>query len=126
MAQGFNWDGEKYTEGGGGGPFIKKDDFNRIVYAPDGDGAVVSITDIREGVSTYVDPAKPNRGPQPQWLIDFIGPDGEEYTKGVTMTNDERNARLRRFKATIEATGEPVESSPFYVGSRIEFGPPRR
>ena len=114
---GFNWDGEEYTEGGGGA-FIKKDKFNEIVYAKGADSNI-TITDIREGVSTF------EGKNQPQWLIDFIGPDGEEYTKGVSQTNVERNDRLRRFKATLDASGEPIESHPFYVGQRIEFGPPR-
>lgn len=116
MAEGFNWDGEEYTEGGGGA-FINKDLFNRFIYTD----AVLVITGIREGVSNY-DPNKPKA----QWLVDFIGPDGEEYTKGLTKGNEERDARIKRIAATIEATGEPVDSTPFYVGQRIEFGKPKQ
>ena len=115
--KGFNWDGEQYTESEyEGGAFIKQDDFDRIRLT----NQVVSITGIREGVSNF-DPKRPKE----QWLVDFIAPDGEEYTKGVTKGNEERDARMKRFQATLEASGEPIESTPFKVGRRIEFGPPK-
>lgn len=117
MTDGFNWDGETFTESEGeGGAFIKEDDFNRLIYTD----AIVSIVAVREGVSNY-DP----RRPKEQWLVDFIAPDGEEYTKGITKGNEERDARIRRFQATLEASGEPIDSTPFKVGRRIEFGPPK-
>ena len=117
MTEGFNWDGETYTETEyEGGEFIKEDDFNRLIYTD----AVVSITGVREGVSNF-DPKKPKE----QWLVDFVAPDGTEYTKGVTKGNEERDARLRRIRSTIEQTGEPLDSTPFKVGRRIEFGPPK-
>lgn len=116
-ADGFNWDGETYTESEEGGAFIKEEAFNRLIYTD----AIISIIAIREGVSTF-DP----KHPKEQWLVDFISPiDGEEYTKGITKGNEERDARIRRFQATIEATGEPLDSTPFKVGRRIEFGPPK-
>jgi hypothetical protein len=116
MTDGFNWDGETYTEGEDGGAFIKEEPFNRLIYTD----AILSIIGIREGVNNY-DP----KHPKEQWLVDFIAPDGEEYTKGIGKGNEERDARIRRFKATIEATGEPLDSTPFKVGRRIEFGPPK-
>lgn len=117
MTEGYNWEGESFTETEEGGAFIKEEQFNRLIYTD----AIVSIVGIREGVSNF----DPKKGPQPQWLVDFIAPDGEEYTKGVSQSNEERNDRMRRFKATIEATGEPIDSTPFKVGKRIEFGPPK-
>lgn len=111
---GFNWDGEEYTEGEEGGAFIGEEKFNKLIYTD----AVVFITGIREGVSTKYD----NKA---QWLVDFVAPDGEAYTKGLTKGNAERDARMMRFKATLEATEEPFESTPFKVGKRIEFGPPK-
>ena len=111
---GFNWSGEEYNEGGGG-DFISEKDFNKLIALD----AVVFITGIREGVSTYGGDNKP------QWLVDFITDDGTEYTKGLGKGNAERDARIMRFKATLEATGEPFESTPFKVGRRIEFGPPK-
>lgn len=116
MAEGFNWDGETFTESEEGGAFIKEDAFNRLIYTD----AIVSITGIREGISNF-DP----KHPKEQWLVDFIAPDGEEYTKGVTKGNEERDARIARFQKTIEATEEPIDSTPFKVGRRIEFGPPK-
>ena len=115
--KGFNWDGETYTEQEyEGGAFIKGDDFDRIRLL----NQVVQIVSIREGVSNF-DP----KHPKEQWLVDFIAPDGEEYTKGLTKGNEERDDRMRRFQATLEASGEPIESTPFKVGKRIEFGPPK-
>lgn len=112
---GFNWEGETFTESEEGGAFIKEEAFNRLIYTD----AIVSITGIREGVSNYNNVAKP------QWLVDFIAPDGEEYTKGITKGNEERDGRMLRFQKTIEATGEPIDSTPFKVGRRNEFGPPK-
>lgn len=113
----FNWDGETFTETEyEGGAFITEDKFNRLIYTD----AIVSIIAIREGVSNF-DPKKPKE----QWLVDFIAPDGEEYTKGLTKGNEERDGRMKRFQATITATGEPLDSTPFKVGRRIEFGPPK-
>ncbi len=117
MTEGFNWDGEQYTEQEyEGGEFIDAEKFNKLLYTD----AVLIITGIREGVSNF-DPKKPKE----QWLVDFIAPDGEEYTKGLSKGNEERDDRLRRFAATIAATGEPLESTPFKVGKRIEFGKPK-
>jgi hypothetical protein len=113
--EGFNWDGETYTEGEGGA-FIKEDAFNRLIYTD----AIVSIIGIRSD-----DSATYEGKPKPQFLVDFIAPDGEEYTKGIAKGNPERDGRLLRFKATIEATGEPIDSTPFKVGKRNEFGPPK-
>lgn len=117
MGDGFNWDGETYTESEEGGAFIKEDAFLRLIYTD----AIVSITGIREGVS----PGYNGGPPKEQFLVDFIAPDGEEYTKGIAKGNEERDARLKRFQATIEATGEPIDSTPFKVGRRNEFGPPK-
>lgn len=114
---GFNWDGETYTEGSEGGDFISEDKFNRLIYTD----AVVFITGIREGVSNF-DPKKPRE----QWLVDFVDPDGDSYTKGLTKGNPERDARMLRLKATLEANPEdPIEATPFKVGRRIEFGKPK-
>lgn len=116
MTDAFNWDGETYTETVfEGGEFIDEDKFNRLIYTD----AVVSITGVREGISTY------NNKEKEQWLVDFVAPDGTEYTKGVSKGNEERDARIRRFRDTIEATGEPLDSTPFKVGRRIEFGKPK-
>lgn len=115
---GFSWDGETYTEGGGGGAFISEDDFNRLIYTD----ATVSIVGIREGISNY-DPKQPKA----QWLVDFVAPDGEEYTKGLTKGNAERDARMLRLQATLEANpDDPIDATPFKVGGRrIEFGQPK-
>jgi hypothetical protein len=116
MSAGFNWDGEEYTETAGSGAFISKEAFNKLIYTD----AVVFITGIREGISTY------NGDNKPQWLVDFVGPDGEEYTKGLGKGNAERDARMIRLQATLNANpGEPIEATPFYVGQRIEFGKPK-
>lgn len=110
----FNWDGEEYTESSSG-DFISEDAFNRLVYTD----AVVLITAIRDGVSTY------NKEERPQWLVDFMTQEGEEFTKGLTKTNEERNARMLRFRATIEANGEPIESTPVKIGKRFDFARPK-
>lgn len=114
---GFNWDGETYTEGEAGGAFISEDEFNRLIYTD----AVVEIYAVREGVSNY-DP----KHPKEQWLVDFIDPKGEERTKGITKGNAERDSRIARLKATLEANpDDPIPATPFKVGRRIEFGKPK-
>jgi hypothetical protein len=112
----FNWDGETYTPSAGG-DFISEEDFNRLIYTD----AVVLITDVREGESQY----DKKEAPKAQWLVDFVTEKGDEYTKGMTKGNDERDGRIERIKATIEATEEPVESSPVKVGRRFDFGKPK-
>jgi hypothetical protein len=111
----FSWDKETYTPGAGG-DFIKPDDFDRLRLTD----AVVLITGIREGISNY-DPKQPKE----QWLVDFITADGEEYTKGMTKGNEERDDRIKRVAATIEATGEPKEVSFIKVGKRYDIVKPK-
>lgn len=113
---GFNWDGETYTEGAEGGDFISEDAFSKLIYTD----AVISIYQIREGISTYGGKEKP------QWLVDFIAPNGESYTKGIAKGNAERDARVLRLQATLSASpNDPIDSTPFKVGRRIEFGKPK-
>lgn len=110
---GFDWGQETYTESSGG-DFIKEMEFNKLLYTD----ATVQIIGVREGVSTY------NDKPKPQYLVDFVAPDGEEYTKGFSKSNEERNARIARIASTLEATGEPVEARFIKVGRRNDIGAP--
>lgn len=114
---GFNWDGETYTPGSEGGDFIGEEAFNKLIYTE----AVVFITGVREGVGGA------QYGSKPTWLVDFIDPAGEEFTKSFTKGIPERDARMLRFRATLEANPEdPIESSPVKVGRRKDFGPPKK
>ncbi len=113
----FNWNGETYTEGSGGGDFIDQDAFNRLVYTD----AVCFITAVREGISNF-DPKKP----QEQWLIDFVSPDETEYTKGFTKGNAERDARIVRLRNTLAAApDEPIDVSFIKVGRRFDIAAPK-
>lgn len=108
---GFDWDAETYTEGGNG-VFIKEAEFNKLVYTD----ATVQIVEIREGISNY------NNKEKPQWLVDFISADGEEYTKGISKGNEERDARINRIKSTLESSGEPFECRFVKIGRRFDIG----
>lgn len=117
MAEEFSWDDETYTESSSG-EFIDKDLF--ALWANPRTKTVVFVTGIRDGVSTY------NGKTEEQWLVDFVGPDGEDYTKGWSKTNEERNARMLRVRATLEANpDEPFPASFGKVGKRYDLMPPR-
>jgi len=109
----FPWGEETYTESSSG-DFIDEKTFNKLVYLD----ATVQVVAIREGVSTF------NNKETPQWLVDFITPEGEEYTKGLAKSNEERNDRMRRLLATLEATNEPIEARFIKVGKRFDIGAP--
>jgi hypothetical protein len=113
----FNWDGEEYTASSSG-DFIDEETFNRLVYSD----AVVFVTGFRTGESNF----DKKKGPQPQHLVDFIAPDGTEYTKGCSVGNAERDARFARLAKTIEETGEPLEASWVKVGKRFDLSKPKR
>lgn len=111
MGEQFDWSQEEYTESAGG-EFIDNKLFKKWLYNDE----TVYVTGIREGHSKKFD--------EDQWLIDFVGPDGEEYTKSCGKGNGERDARFRRVITTIEANaGEPFECRFVEVGKRIDLGP---
>jgi hypothetical protein len=114
----FDWSKEEYTASAGG-EFIDSKLFKKWLYNDE----TVFVTGIREGHSKKFD--------EDQWLVDFVGPDGDEYTKSVGRGNAERDARFRRVLATIEAKdGEAFECRFIEVSSggsgspRIDLGPP--
>jgi hypothetical protein len=113
----FNWDGETYTKTDSG-DFISEEAFNKLVYTD----AIVFVTGFRKGESNF----DKKKGPQEQHLVDFMTDDGEEFTKGLGVGNDERDARFARLAATIEASGEPLEASWVKVGKRFDLGPPKK
>ena len=111
MVEPFDWNQETYTESAGG-EFIDNKLFKKWLYNDE----TVYVTDIREGHSKKFD--------EDQWLIDFVGPDSEEYTKSVGKGNPERDARFKRILSTIGANnGEPFECRFVEVGKRIDLGP---
>jgi len=112
----FNWDGETYTESETSGDFIKENDWIKL-YALE---ATIYITSIGEGISNY-DP----KVPKEQWLVNFVTPEGEEKTKGLTKGNAERDARMIRFRNTIAADQEPLAVSITKVGKRYDFVAPK-
>lgn len=117
MGEPFDWGSEEYTESAGG-EFIDKDLF--ALWANPRTKTVVFVTGIRDGISTY------NNKEEEQWLVDFIGPDGEEYTKGLGKGNKERDGRMLRVRATLEANeNEPFPASFGMVGKRYDLMPPR-
>lgn len=115
----FDWGKEEYTPSSGG-QFVDGKLFKKWLYNEE----TVYVTAIRED-----DTHQFQGRVQPQWLIDFVGPDGEEHTKGVGKGNDERDARFRRIINTIDANGgEPFECRFVEVSSggsgspRIDLG----
>jgi hypothetical protein len=110
----FNWGGETYTEGAGGN-FVESKLFDKLMA----NDTTVSIYAIRSD-----DQAMYQNRPAPAWLVDFYAPDGEEYTKSLGKGNSERDARMLRLTATIEATGEPIDARFGKIGKRIEVLPP--
>jgi len=113
----FNWSGETYTEGDGGGEFIKEDEFDKLRILD----AVVYVTAIREGINNY-DP----KTPKEQWLLDFVDPSGEDKTKGFTKGNPERDARFIRLRNTLIANpDDPIAVSFTKVGRRNEVVAPK-
>jgi hypothetical protein len=114
---GFNWDGETYTEGEGGGEFISEDEFDKLRVLD----ATVYVTGVREGISNY-EPTKPKE----QWLLDFVTPEGEDKTKGYIKGNAERDARFQRIKNTLAADpSEPIAISFVKVGRRNDIAAPK-
>lgn len=111
---GFDWGNETYTESSGG-DFIGEAEFNKLIYTD----AVVQIVAVRDGVSTF------NNKEQPQFLVDFVDPDGEDKTKGFAKSNEERNARIERIRNTLDQSGEPVEASFIKVGRRNDIAAPK-
>src|SRR5512133_3985641 len=100
----FDWG--TYTEGSGGGEFVKKAEFNAYVAA----GTVVAITAVRDGHSAQYN--------KDQWLVDFVDDTGAEKTKGFTKGNAERDGRMRRLQDTLNASGEPLAARFIMVGNR--------
>jgi hypothetical protein len=100
----------EYTEGAGGKFFTESETVLLIAS-----GETFAITGVRDGVSNY------NGQSKPQWLVDVITQDGEERTKGLSKGIDERDARITRLKATLEATGEPISARFVKVGRRIDI-----
>ena len=117
MSEGFAWDQEVYTESAGG-EFVDKKVFAKLMA----NDTTVEIVEIREGIS----PGYNGGAPRPQWLVDFITPDGEEYTKGIDKGNEERNDRVRRIASTIEATGQGVQARFDMIGKRQDIFPPKQ
>jgi len=114
---GYDWGKESYTEGGGG-DFIGEAEFNKLLFLEKN----VLITNVGDGVSTY------NEKEKPQFLVSFFvdddSPDAVEQLKGFDKGNAERNARIERIRATLEATGEPVEAAFCKVGRRNDIRGP--
>lgn len=62
-----------------------------------------------------------------KWYVDFVGPDGEDYTKSLDQGNVERDGRFRRIIATLEANdGDPVDARWMEVGKRLDLGAPAK
>lgn len=102
----FEWG--TYTEGSGGGAFVKRAEFDAYVAA----GTVVAITAVRDGHSAQYN--------KDQFLVDFIDDTGEEKTKGFTKGNAERDGRMRRLQETLKASGDPIAARFIKVGNRNE------